>query len=74
MNLSHGSKPMCMKCITAYSAEEAFLSTVLISPWFLERYDKNTVRWGMSASIGDCPEKQENISCPSFRIFTDGRK
>lgn len=65
---------MCMMCITAYSAEATFLSTVRNSPGFLERYDKNSVRWGISGSIGDCPEKQENTACPSFRIFTDGRK
>lgn len=56
------------------SAEATFLSTFRISPGFLERYDKNTVRWGISVSIGDCPEKQENKAHPSFRIFTDGRK
>ena len=65
---------MCMMCITAYSAEATFLSTVRIPPGFLERYDKNTVGWGISVSIEDFPEKRENIACPSFRIFTDGRK
>lgn len=63
-----------MVCISANSAEATFLYTVIISPGVLERYDKNTVGLSIPDSIGDFPEKQKNIACPSSSIFTDGGK
>lgn len=62
---------MCMTHTTAYSAKATSLSTVRIYTVHLERWDKNTVRWGVSISMVDYLKKQGNAVCSSF--ISDGR-
>lgn len=61
--------PTCMTCTTASSAKATSLSTVRIYTEHLERWDKNTVRWGVSISMVYSPEKKGNAVCSSFIIF-----